>query len=92
MFMMAVGHSDDPDISEALIDLLAQCRAQLKGHQPQAGILFAALEFDYQALLDGILAVYPNLELVGCTTAGEISSVLGINRILSCSTCFARMR
>ncbi|NJN24438.1 MAG: hypothetical protein HC810_08705, partial [Acaryochloridaceae cyanobacterium RL_2_7] len=77
MFKMVVGHSEDPDTSEALLEILNQCQEQLDGEQPQAGILLAALEFDYQELLDGILALYPNLILVGCTTAGEVSSVMG---------------
>ena len=77
MLRMAVGHSDDPETSEALTEVLEQCHEQLQGHQPQAGILLAALDFDHQALLDGILSVYPDLELIGCTTAGELSSELG---------------
>lgn len=77
MFVMAVGHSDDPDTSEAVLEILAQCQAQLQGHCPQAGILLAAFDLDHQALLTEISEIYPDLELVGCTTAGEISSVMG---------------
>jgi len=75
MFVMAVGQSDDPDTSEAVLEILAQCQAQLQGHCPQAGILLAAFDLDHQALLTEISEIYPDLELVGCTTAGEISSV-----------------
>ena len=88
MFIMAVGHSDDPDISEAIAELLEQCQEQLQGHEPQAGVLFAALDFEYQELLDGILAVYPNLELVGCSTAGELSSRLGYQQDSICLNLF----
>lgn len=77
MFLMAVGHSDDPETSEALVELLEQCQEQLQGKIPQAGILFAAPEFDYQQLLDGLLEIYPDLQLVGCSSSGEISSVMG---------------
>ena len=77
MLIMAVGHSDDPDSSEALADILEQCQKQLQGNIPQAGILFSALDFEYQTLLDGLLAIYPELELVGCTSSGEISSEMG---------------
>lgn len=88
MFMMAVGHSDDPDTSEAVAELVEQCQAQLQGHQPQAGVLFAALDCEHQALLDGILSIYPDLELVGCTTAGEISSTLGYQQDSICLNLF----
>jgi len=79
MLTIAVGHSEDPDTQEALADILQQCSEGLKGAQPRAGILFAALDFEHDVLLDGILDKWPGLELIGCTTDGEVSSGMGFS-------------
>src|SRR4051812_44341363 len=42
MLSVVVGHSDDPDASGALADVLETCRAGLAGRTPSAGILFSA--------------------------------------------------
>lgn len=76
MLKIAVGHSNDPDSLEAIQEILQQCRQQLEGHQPQAGLLFAALDFDHALILQQIDCTFPDLELIGGTTDGEISSVL----------------
>jgi hypothetical protein len=80
MFTVAVGHSIDPDAQEAVEEILAQCNVSLSGEIPQAGVLFAAIDYDHQAILDGILRQFPDLELVGCTTDGEISSEMGFQQ------------
>lgn len=79
MLTIAVGHSEDPDTEEALIDLLKQCSDNLKGAQPSAGILFSAVDFEHDVLLNGILDKWPDLELIGCTTDGEVSSEVGFS-------------
>src|SRR6185295_5884362 len=56
---------------------LTQCCARLNGAAPTAGLLFAAIDFDHQVLLDEINRQHPGLPLTGCTTDGEISSELG---------------
>ena len=90
MFSAVIAHSDEIDTREALDDTLAQCRARLGERSPQAGIVFCALELEHDAVLDGILRAWPGLQLIGCTTDGEISSVLGfrddsIALVLFCS-------
>jgi hypothetical protein len=80
MFTVAIGHSIDPDAPEAVAEVLAQCQLSLADQLPQAGILFAAIDFDHQRILDDILAVFPDLELVGCTTDGELSSTMGFQQ------------
>jgi hypothetical protein len=80
MFTVAIGHSIDPDAPEAVAEVLAQCQLSLADQTPQAGILFAAIDFDHQRILDEILAVFPDLELVGCTTDGELSSNMGFQQ------------
>lgn len=80
MLKIVVGHSNDPDSESAIEDILTQCEQQLAGHQPQAGILLAAVDFDYEQLLAIIDRTYPKLELIGGTTDGEISSVMGFEQ------------
>jgi hypothetical protein len=77
MFTAVVGHSEDFDTGAAAAEVLAQCRAGLKGVAPTAGLLFAAIDFDHQVLLDEINRQLPGIQLIGCSTDGEISSELG---------------
>lgn len=77
MLTAVVGHSEDLDAGAAAEEILAQCRERLNGSVPTAGLLFAAIDFDHQVLLDEINRQLPGLELIGCTTDGEISSELG---------------
>jgi hypothetical protein len=76
MLKTAVGHSNDPDSLEAIGEILAQCRNTLGEQIPQAGILFAAVDFDCVLILQEIDRAFPNIELIGCTTDGELSSIL----------------
>jgi hypothetical protein len=76
MLKVAVGHSNDPDSAEAIQEVLQQCQRSLAGSIPKAGILFSAVDFDHALILQRIDAVFPNLELIGGTTDGELSSIL----------------
>ena len=51
--------------------------ARLGGSTPQAGFLYAAIDHDFPVLLERVEARYPGLELIGCTTDGELSSSHG---------------
>ena len=77
MFTPIMGHSDDIDSKDAITAVLADCQNQLQGKAPQAGILLAGFTYDHQLILDEIQKAFPDLELIGCTTDGEMSSVLG---------------
>ena len=77
MLRMAVGHSDDVDLSTALETAFAECEAGLAGAAPRAGLLVSAWGVDHQVVIDGVRARYPGIELAGMTSAGEMSSVLG---------------
>ena len=76
MLQVVVGHSNDPDSAEAVTEILEQCLKSLAGVIPQAGILFAAFDFEHSLVLQQIYARFPDLELIGGTTDGEISSIL----------------
>ncbi|MFK8184910.1 MAG: FIST signal transduction protein [Phormidesmis sp.] len=78
MFKMIVGHSADVDSEDAISDVLTQCINQLESEQqPQAGILLAAIDFDHPLILSRIQDTFPNMALIGGTTDGEVSSVMG---------------
>ncbi|MEC4984533.1 MAG: FIST N-terminal domain-containing protein [Oscillatoria sp. PMC 1068.18] len=80
MFKVAVGHSNDFSSEEAIASAIAQCQETLGEMKPQAGILLAGIEFDRQVLLQKVNQAFPDLELIGGTTDGEISSVLGFEQ------------
>lgn len=77
MFSAVVGHSEEADTEAAVAEILDTCRARLNGTRPSAGLLFAAIDFDHQTLLCEINRAFPEMQLIGCTTDGEISSELG---------------
>ncbi len=76
MFKVAVGHSNDPDSYSAITEILEQCQISLAGEIPTAGILFAAIDFEHSLLLQEINRAFPGIELIGCTSDAEISSVM----------------
>jgi hypothetical protein len=77
MLKVAVGHSEQVDVEDILEEIFEQCEETLEGEAPQAGIVFAAVDLEYQEILSGIRNKWPDLQLVGCTTDGESSSRLG---------------
>lgn len=77
MLKVAVGHSEDVLAAEAVREVLSEIEQTLEGREPQAGILFCSLELDHRYILSEIRRVYPSIELIGCTTDGEMSSVCG---------------
>ncbi len=74
---VSISHSEDLDTLDAITEVIRSSEAQLEGAAPQAGVLIASIEHDFGILLDAILTRWPDLELIGCTGDGEISSVAG---------------
>jgi hypothetical protein len=77
MFRVIVGHSIEIESDAAISEVLDQCKAQLDGQRPQAGILLAAIDFDHALVLSRIRSAFPKMAVIGGTTYGEISSVMG---------------
>jgi len=77
MLKVAIGHSDDADSSDAIEEVLEQCQESLNGLPAQAGLLFASIDQEFQLILNKINETYTGIELIGCSTDGEFSSVLG---------------
>ncbi|NEZ57162.1 FIST signal transduction protein [Adonisia turfae] len=76
MLKAVVGHSNDPDTTFAIAEVLEQCLTALAEIKPQAGILLAALDFEHTEILKRINETFPDIQLIGGTTDGEISSIL----------------
>lgn len=74
-----MAHSDDVDAQDAAIELVAKAREKLNGERPVLGLLFAAIDYEAEIILSTILDAFPGIELIGCTTDGELSSELGFS-------------
>ncbi|MBT6094201.1 MAG: hypothetical protein HOH04_04920 [Rhodospirillaceae bacterium] len=79
MFRVITAHTEDPDANGALDDLIIDAQRELGEVAPKAGLLFSAIDLDHGKLLAGIKRTWPSLELIGCTTDGEMSSGLGFS-------------
>lgn len=73
MLDVTVGFSDDIDTEDAVAAAIAACEADLGGRTPSAGLVFCGTEFDHERVLRRIRERFPGLQLVGCTTDGEMS-------------------
>lgn len=80
MLKFSVGHSNDPDSETAILEVLEQIDFTLAGISPKAGILFAAIDYDHALVLHRIVEAFPEINLIGGTTDGEMSSVLGFEQ------------
>lgn len=79
MIKVGLGQSENIDTRTAVESVILQCQKNMAGHHPQAGIVFAAVNFDHRLMLDRIIDEFPGLNLIGCTTAGEFSSSYGFS-------------
>ena len=66
-----VGTSDDPSARQAGG---SAARQALAGPDAKLLVVFSSIRYDLPELLDGVRAEAPSVPLVGCSTAGEISS------------------
>ncbi len=80
MLKLAVGHSNDPETQFAITEVLDQIHRHHLGLSPKAGILFSAIDFDHALILDRVTKAFPEIALIGGTTDGEMSSVLGFEQ------------
>jgi hypothetical protein len=74
---MAVGHSDDVDPADAIAAVIEECRAGLNGLTPKAGILFAAYDSFDRTVVEAVRDAFPGVEVIGATSAAEVSSLNG---------------
>ena len=79
MIKAGLGQSENFDTQTAVKNAVSQCQQQMAGDQPQAGIVFAGINFDHRLILDQIREHFPSMDLIGCSTAGEFSSNHGFS-------------
>ena len=79
MIKVGIGQAEHIDTHSAVESAITQCRQNLAGYQPQAGIVFAGVNFDHRLMLNEIRNRFPGIDLIGCTTAGEFSSSHGFS-------------
>lgn len=72
-----VVHSQEIDDESLGKDLIEQSKSKLQLVEPQAGLLFLGIDFDHELIANELMNEWPNLQLTGCTTDGEFSSILG---------------
>lgn len=84
MLNVALGHGEALETRDAARAAIEQCRREASDWTPQAGILYAAADFDLPLLVDTVNAAFPGIELIGCSTNGELSSALGFSEDSVC--------
>src|SRR4029079_8642747 len=77
MLKMAVGQSDDVDPATAVDEAIDQCRVALAGDRPRVGILIASQDSYDPQLPVAVRNAFPGIEVIGTTSAAEMSSVGG---------------
>ncbi len=79
MIKVGLGQTEGIHTRKTVQSVISKCKNQLDGYLPQAGIVFAGTNFDHEVMLAEINRVFPQIELIGCTTAGELSSNFGFS-------------
>lgn len=79
MLRAVVSQHEGIDSRTLICRAIADCSEQLGGESPSVGVLFASDALDHKVLLDTIIDSFPDIDLIGCCSAGEISSQLGFS-------------
>ena len=79
MIRVSIAQAEGLDALETAAKVIAACQSQLGDHAPDAGILYAGAGFEHQIILNSICNAFPEMQLIGCTTAGSFSSVGGFS-------------
>lgn len=74
---VVVGQSEDSWEENASAEVIDQIRDKYGKDLPDAGILFCSIDYDHNKIVSAINDAFPGIELIGCTTSGELSSHLG---------------
>src|SRR4051812_9228610 len=72
-----VVHSQDVDSVDAVAELIAGAQVALGASLPRVAMLFAGIDHDFAVVLEQINTQWPGIALIGCTTDGEMSSLVG---------------
>ena len=80
MLKAVTSTSDRVNPLDAADEVIGSCLQQLAGAKPSAGIVLTSyVDTDYGQMLARIDEAFPGIQLIGCTTDGEISSSMGVS-------------
>ncbi|TGK17732.1 adenylate/guanylate cyclase domain-containing protein [Leptospira stimsonii] len=79
MLLVGIGQGEDIDTLSATRAAIVKSKLSLGDYFPSAGMVFAGHGFDHELMLQTINKEFPGILLVGCTTAGELTSDLGFS-------------
>jgi hypothetical protein len=88
MFLSAIGHAECIDNTAAAKEIIRQCKNQLNGKHPNAGILFSANQPDQASISNEISQAFPGLPLSGCPSGCEMSEISGFKQDSVCLILF----
>ena len=71
---VAVSHSLELDSLLAVHEIIEDCERQFDGRIPNAGILYASIDVEFQLVLDKLYEKWPDIKLIGCTSDAEFST------------------
>jgi len=74
MLFISVGVGTGDDAYKAGLEACDEAIATLNGHQPKLCFVFASVAFDQEKLLEAIVKNVQGAIVIGCSSAGEISS------------------
>lgn len=74
MIIASVGVGTGTDSYRAGVDACMEAISGLQLHKPQVLFVFASVSFDQDKLIEGVAKTSPGTLIVGCSSAGEISS------------------
>lgn len=77
MLHVGIGQAEGTDTRECVERAIKEGTAQLRTTEPDAGIVFAGPHFDHLLMLEIINDSFTDIQLVGCSTAGNFSSQHG---------------
>ena len=78
MLHSVIGVSDDIELATALEEVIGECREKLESHTPRVGMLFSScMDVNFADILSRIEREFPGIQLIGCTTDGEITPQTG---------------
>ena len=76
---VGLGHVEGIHTAAVVRATIARAKRNLGAEHADAGIVLAGIEFEHSAMLSEVLDAFPGIQLVGCTTAGDFSSQLGLS-------------
>ncbi|MGD9331075.1 MAG: SpoIIE family protein phosphatase [Desulfobacterales bacterium] len=79
MIRVSIAQAEGLNTADTTAQVIATCQQQLGGQSPTAGILYAGGGFNHQVMLDLVQRAFPQIQLIGCTTAGNFSSLGGFS-------------